>query len=310
MRILFAGTPEIAVPTLKALNENFEIGLVLTNPDARQGRSKKLVASPIKSTAIELNIPCLQPEKLRGDVLKEVASYKCDVLVCFAYGKIFGPRFLSMFEGGCYNIHPSRLPQFRGSSPIQYAILKGLDSTAITIQRLSKGVDEGDVCSTESVKLDGNENTKDLTDKIANISAPFAVETFKKLETGTLVSIPQSGDVSYTEMLSKDESFLNFEDNAKSIHCKIRAYYPWPKAYTIYDEKILFITGVLPLTHEKRDESIKPGTVIEKRKKQGLVIACGDELLIVKTLQLTGKKEMDFNSFYNGNSKIIGSLLG
>lgn len=310
MRILFAGTPEIAVPTLKALNENFEIGLVLTNPDARQGRSKKLVASAIKSTAIELNIPCLQPERLRGDVLKEVASYNCDVLVCFAYGKIFGPRFLSMFEGGCYNIHPSRLPQFRGSSPIQYAILKGLDSTAITIQKLSKGVDEGDVCSTENVKLDGNENTKDLTEKIANISAPFAVETFKKLETGTLVSIPQSGDVSYTEMLSKDESLLNFEDNAKSIHCKIRAYYPWPKAYTIYDGKILFITGVLPLTHEKRDESIKPGTVIEKRKKQGLVIACGDELLIVKTLQLTGKKEMDFNSFYNGNSKIIGSLLG
>lgn len=310
MRILFAGTPEIAVPTLRALNDEFEIGLVLTNPDARQGRSKKLVASAIKNTALELNLTCLQPERLRGDVLKEVASYNCDVLVCFAYGKIFGPRFLSMFKGGCYNIHPSRLPQFRGSSPIQYAILKGLDSTAITIQKLSIGVDEGDVCSTKDVELNGTENTLDLTEIISKISAPLAVETFKKLEKNTLLSTPQVGDVSYADMLSKDESLLNFDESAKSLHCKIRAYYPWPKASTIYDGKVLFITGVLPLTHEKRDVSIKPGTVIEKRKKQGLVIACGDELLIVKTLQLTGKKEMDFNSFFNGNSKILGSILG
>ena len=310
MRILFAGTPEIAVPTLKALNEKFEIGLVLTNPDARQGRSKKLVASAIKSAALELNLACLQPERLRGDVLKEVASYNCDVLVCFAYGKIFGPRFLSMFERGCYNIHPSRLPQFRGSSPIQYAILKGLESTAITIQKLSIGVDEGDICSTKEVELNGTENTFNLTEKVANLAAPLAVETFNKLEEGLLISSPQTGDVSYTEMLSKDESSLNFNENAKSLHSKIRAYYPWPKASTLFDGKVLFITGVAPLTHERRDESIKPGTVIEKRKKQGLVIACGDELVIVDTLQLTGKKEMDFNSFYNGNSKILGSILG
>lgn len=310
MRILFAGTPDIAVPTLKALNGEFEIGLVLTNPDARQGRSKKLVASSVKKAALELNLPYLQPERLRGDVLKEVASYNCDVLVCFAYGKIFGPRFLSMFEKGCYNIHPSRLPQFRGSSPIQYAILKGLDSTAITIQKLSIGVDEGDVCSTKEVELDGSENTLTLTDKIANLSAPLAIETFRKLEENTLVSTPQQGDVSYTEMLSKDESLLDFNESAKSIHSKIRAYYPWPKATTIFDGKVLFITGVAPLTNEKKEESIKPGTVIEKRKKQGIVIACGDELLIVTTLQLTGKKEMDFNSFYNGNSKIVGSILG
>jgi len=310
VRILFAGTPEIAVPTLKALNEEFEIGLVLTNPDAPQGRSKKLVASPVKREAADLGLPYLQPERLRGDVLKEVASYNCDVLVCFAYGKIFGPRFLSMFEKGCYNIHPSRLPQFRGSSPIQYAILNGLSSTAITIQKLSKGVDEGDICSTVDVDLDGNETTESLTERIAQIAAPLALDTFRKLNEGSLISHPQEGEVSYTEMLSKDESLLDFNQSAESIHCKIRAYYPWPKATTIYDGKVLFITGVAPLTHEKRDESIKPGTVIEKRKKQGLVIACGDELIIVKTLQLTGKKEMDFNSFYNGNQKIVGCLLG
>lgn len=310
MRILFAGTPEIAVPTLKALNEEFEIGLVLTNPDAPQGRSKKLVASPVKTVAQQLNLECLQPERLRGDVLKEVASYDCDVLVCFAYGKIFGPKFLSMFKNGCYNIHPSRLPQFRGSSPIQYAILNGLESTAITIQKLSIGVDEGDVCSTKEIQLDGSENTLSLTEKVAQLSAPLAVETFKKLEKGTLSSSPQSGDVSYTEMLRKDESVIDFNSSAKSIHSKIRAYYPWPKASTVYKGQTLFLTGVSSLTHENRSDLIQPGTVIEKRKKQGLVITCGDELLIVNTLQLAGKKEMDFNSFFNGNIEIIGTVLG
>lgn len=310
MRILFAGTPEIAVPTLKALNENFEVGLVLTNPDARKGRSKKLVASPVKETALSLNIPVLQPEKLRGDALSKVASFKCDVLVCFAYGKIFGPRFLSMFEKGAYNIHPSALPMFRGSAPIQYAILKNLDSTAITIQKLSLGVDEGDVCSVHNFNLDGNETTQSLSEKVSFLSAPLAVETFTKLKNGELVSHPQEGEVSYTQMLSKDDSLLDFNEDARVVHSKIRAFNPWPKAYTLYDGKVLFITGVSPLTHEKREENIKIGTVLELRKKQGIVIACKDELLIVNTLQLAGKKELDYNSFFNGNNKIINTVLG
>lgn len=310
MRILFAGTPEIAVPTLKALSENFEVGLVMTNPDARKGRSKKLVASPVKEMALSLNIPVLQPERLRGQALIDVASYNCDVLICFAYGKIFGPRFLSMFENGAYNIHPSALPMFRGSAPIQYAILNGLDSTAITIQKLSLGVDEGDVCSVFTFDLDGSETTESLSEKVSLLSAPLAVETFSKLENNTLTFYPQEGTVSYTDMLSKEDSLLDFNENAKIIHSKIRAFYPWPKAHTIYDGKLLFITGVSPLTHEKRDDSIKPGTVVEIRKGQGLIIACGDELLIVNTLQLQGKKELDYNSFFNGNNEIINSVLG
>ncbi|MBK5200194.1 MAG: methionyl-tRNA formyltransferase [Spirochaetaceae bacterium] len=310
MRILFAGTAEIATPTLKALYEKFEVGLVLTNPDARKGRSKELVASPVKKMALSLNIPVLQPERLRGQALVDVASYNCDVLVCFAYGKIFGPRFLSMFEKGAYNIHPSALPLLRGSAPIQYAILNGLDSTGITIQKLSLGVDEGDVCSVFRFDLDGSETTSSLSEKVSLLSAPLAIETFTKLENNILSSHPQEGEVSYTDMLSKDDSLLDFNEDAKVLHSKIRAFYPWPKAHTIYDGKVLFITGVNPLTHERREHSIKVGTVVEIRKKQGLVIACKDELLIVTALQLAGKKELDYNSFFNGNSKIIDSILG
>lgn len=310
MRILFAGTPDIAVPTLKALAENFEIGLVLTNPDKRQGRSKKLVPSPVKQAAEDLNLPIMQPERLRGEVLKEVAAYECDVLLCFAYGKIFGPKFLSMFKNGVYNIHPSALPQFRGSSPIQYAILKGLDKTAITIQKLSLQVDAGDICSVLDVPLDKTENTETLTEKISEMSADFAVDTFKKLEKGEIIPYPQKGEVSITSMFSKEDSIIDWSKSAWEIHCQIRALYPWPKACTTYKETTLFITDVAPYEYEEKDPSIEEGTVVEKRKKQGLVIACKDSYLIVKKLQLAGKKELDFLSFVNGNSEIIGSKLG
>lgn len=309
MRILFAGTPEIAVPSLKALAKNFEIGLVLTNPDKSKGRSKKLIPPPVKQAAIELGLPVLQPDRLRGDSLKQVASYNCDVLVCFAYGKIFGPKFLGMFEKGAYNIHPSLLPQFRGCAPIQYAILKGLTETGITIQKLTLKIDEGDICSSIKFALDGKETTESLTKKVSEIAAPFAVETFKKLEEGKIKTVVQEGETSYTNLLSKEDAIIDWSKSAKEINCKIRAFYPWPKAMTTFEGNTLFLTSVSSIIEEV-DSSIEVGTVVEKRKKQGLLIKCKDYYIVVDRLQLAGKKEMDFQSFVNGNSKIIGSKLG
>ncbi len=307
MRILFAGTAEIGVKTLIELSRSFEIGLVLTNPDKPQGRSKKLIASPIKAEALKLGLPILQPEKLRGPVLKDVASYNCDILVCFAYGKIFGPKFLSLFKGGCYNIHPSRLPQYRGSSPIQYAILNNLEKTAITIQKLGLEVDSGDILATKDVILNENETTLSLSEKVAEISAPFALDTFKKLELGVIEFTPQEGQISYTKQFSKEDSLIDWNKSGKEISAQIRAFIPWPKAYTIYNGKKLFLTGVAGVLEESYDI---PGKVIIKIKNKGLVIACKEGSVIINRLQLEGKKEMDFNSFVNGNNEIISSKLG
>ncbi len=308
MRILFAGTAEIGVLTLRALAENFEVGLVLTNPDKPKGRSNKLIPSPIKEEAVKLNLPILQPERLRGDALKEVASFNCDVLICFAYGKIFGPKFLSMFKGGCYNIHPSRLPQFRGSSPIQYAILEGLTSSAISIQKLGLEVDSGDILSTLDFEISKKDTTLTLTEKVEAISAPFAVETFKKLEKGEIVVKPQEGDISFTKQFTKEDAIIDWNNSASEISAKIRAFTPWPKAYTIYDGQMLFLTSVYDIIDVSYDVPL--GTVVEKRKKQGLVIACNSGAIIIDRLQLQGKKEMDFNSFINGHSEIISKKLG
>lgn len=307
MRILFAGTAEIGVQTLIALAENFEVGLVLTNPDKPQGRSKKLVASPIKVVANNLNIPLLQPERLRGDVLKEVDSFNCDTLICFAYGKIFGPKFLSMFKGGCYNIHPSRLPQFRGSSPIQYAILKELKQTAITIQKLGLEVDSGDVLSTKNIELMGNETTLSLTQKVAELSAPLAVETFKKLLNNQIDITPQVGEVTYTTQFTKEDALIDWQRSANEISAQIRAFMPWPKACTTYMGKTLFLTGVYGVIDENYST---PGLVVRKIKNEGLVIACKKGSIIINRLQLQGKKEMDFTAFINGNSEIISTKLG
>ncbi len=307
MRILFAGTAEIGVLTLRELANNFEVGLVLTNPDRPKGRSKKLIPSPIKEEAINLNIPLLQPERLRGDVLKEVASYNCDILICFAYGKIFGPRFLSMFKGGCYNIHPSRLPQFRGSSPIQYTILNNLKKTAITIQKLSLEVDSGDILSTLDVDVSENETTLSLTNKVQALSAPFAVETFKRFERGEIQTTPQQGEISFTNLFKKEDGLIDWNKSATEISAQIRAFIPWPKAFTTYDDKTLFLTGVYGVIE---DTYKTPGVVVESIKKQGLVIACKTGSIIINRLQLQGKKEMDFISFINGNREIISSKLG
>lgn len=309
MKILFAGTPEIAVPSLQAIAAHHEVALVLTNPDKPQGRHHTLMPSAVKTAALELGLDVLQPERLRGAVLQQIASYECDVLVCFAYGKIFGPKLLSLFPQGCYNIHPSLLPLYRGPAPIQYAILHGDTTTGISVQQLSLGVDEGALASVQTLSLDGTETSESLTIRVAEKAAPQIVDVLDSIEKGTLSLHEQKGEVVFTSMLEKDQSRLDWHRSAATLHAQIRSFYPWPKTHTLYDGKKLTISGVDgPLVAEKCD-GVPPGTVIKKDKKRGLGIACGDGIIYVNRLQLAGKKEMDFKSFLNGNPGFIGSIL-
>ncbi|MCH3917338.1 MAG: methionyl-tRNA formyltransferase [Spirochaetia bacterium] len=309
MRILFAGTPLIAVPSLQAAASQFDVPAVLTNPDRPQGRHHTLVPSPVKEKAVGLGIDVLQPERLRGAVLEQVASYGCDVLICFAYGKIFGKKMLSLFPRGCYNIHPSLLPAYRGAAPIQYAILHGERQTGISIQQMSLGVDEGDLASVQLVGLDGSETTESLTQKVSDLAAGQLVSFLKDLEKGPVALRPQQGEPSYTAMLEKEQAPVDWTASAWSLHCKVRAFYPWPKAVAVYDDKQLAITGVhFPFEEEPCPEVI-PGTVVKVDKEKGIGIACGDGLLYVDRLQLAGKKEMDFRAFVNGNPSIRNAVL-
>ncbi len=314
MRILFAGTPDIAVPTLRSLAEQFEVGAVLTNPDKKGSRGKALLPSAVKQEALALGLPVLQPESLRTEARELVASYGCDTLVCFAYGKIFGPRFLSLFSGEKLNIHPSMLPLLRGPSPIQGAILNQFGSTGISIQRLAAEMDSGDLLLSEEFALQGDETTQSLTDKVKEKAALLAVEAMKRVSDGSALFVPQKGEPTYTTLITREMALIDWNLPAKDIHALIRTMNPWPKAYTIFEGEILSITSVVGLLKDAGSDPVPPGTVVgtvvSKQKGKGVAIATGVGLLWVDRLQLEKRKEMDWVSFLPGNRTFLGTKLG
>ena len=314
MRILFAGTPEIAVPTLRALSEHFEVGAVLTNVDKPGSRGKALIPSAVKEEALRLNLPVLQMEHLKGEARSLVTSYACDTLVCFAYGKLFGPRFLSLFSGEKLNIHPSLLPLLRGSSPLQGAILNQFSQTGISMQRIAQEMDSGDLLSSITLPLQGTETTESLTALVKDRAAFLAVESLQTLKEGRAFFTPQQGMPTYTEMLTKDRAKIDWTLPAKTIHALVRAMVPWPKASTMFEGQVLMITSVYGSLQEAGSdpvpEQVPCGKVVRKEKGKGIAIATGSGLLWVDRLQLEKHKDLDWQSFINGNRSILGTRLG
>jgi methionyl-tRNA formyltransferase len=211
---------------------------VLTSADKPGKRGKNLVPSPVKQAAAELGLPTFQPEHLRGEERRVIASFECDTLVCFAYGKLFGPKFLSLFPYAALNIHPSLLPALRGPSPIQNAILRMLPETGITIQTLALEMDGGDIVAQIPVPLHGDETTDSLSSKIAVLAADLVVRTL----SAPLSQTPQQGDVTTTHLVGREDGLVDWNKSAKELNAQVRAMYPWPKAYTSYDSHdIVFV---------------------------------------------------------------------
>ncbi|NBK20711.1 MAG: methionyl-tRNA formyltransferase [Spirochaetia bacterium] len=314
MRILFAGTADIAVPTIRALAGEFEVGAVLTNPDKKGSRGNALLPCAVKEEALELGLPVLQPESLRTEARELVASYGCDTLVCFAYGKIFGPRFLSLFSGEKLNIHPSMLPLLRGPSPIQGAILSQYGTTGISIQRLAPEMDSGDLLVCEEFLLQGDETTQVLTDLVKEKAAILAVQAMRSLEQGSALFVPQEGEATYTSLITREMALIDWNLPAKALHALIRAMQPWPKAYTAFGGETLYITSVVGPLKDAGTDPVPPGigvgTVVSKQKGKGIAIACLDGLLWIDRLQLEKRKEMDWVSFLPGNRTFLGTKLG
>ncbi len=315
LRILFAGNPAISIPSLKALMESFTVVGVLTNPDRPSGRGKRLEAPPVKTAALELGLPVLQYERLRARSREEVAALQPNLLVSFACGHYFGPKFLSLFSIAAINIHPSLLPLYRGCAPIQGALLNGDEQTGITVQHIAAEVDCGDILNHVVIELDGTETTESLTSIVAEKSASLIIFTLQGLCAGSLKEqVQDNSAATYSAMLSKEDGIIDWSRPADEIHRKVRAFYPWPKTSTTFNGVPLIIASVYGPVSEVTREALAPdtlpGTVIGFDKKKGLAIACGDGLLYVQRLQLSMKKEMDSISFINGNPSIIGSVLG
>ena len=314
MRILFAGTPAVAVPTLKAVASHFEVAAVLTNTDKRGPRGRALVPSPIKEEALALGLDVLQFDHLGKAARDAVAPYRCDTLLCFAYGRIFGVKFLSLFPGERLNIHPSLLPALRGPSPIQGTILSQSPTGGISIQRLAAEMDSGDILSTVTYDLFGDETTASLTERVGELAAPLALDALMRIKEGRALFKPQRGEATYTTLIDASMAKLDFTESAKSLHAQIRAMMPWPKAETTFAGQRLFITGVQGTIEEAGSDPIPAGavsgTVVQVDKSKGIGIVTGDGILWVTSMQLEKRKQLDALSFFNGNRQLLGSRLG
>ena len=312
MRVVYMGTPDFAVPALKKINEaGHEVVGVFTQPDRPKGRSNKLIASPVKEAAMELGYEVYQPLKLREEeyvnILRGLAP---DIIVVAAYGQILTEEILELPKYGCINIHASLLPKFRGASPIEAAILSGDEKTGVTIMYMAKGLDTGDIISQADIEI-GKHNTETLTEALSYLGAELVVKTMVEIENGTASRTVQDDSLStYSGKLTKEMGFIDFTESAEEIERKIRAFYPWPCAYTSLDGKNLKIIEADVVEMPEVDaELCKPGAIVELTKKSFL-IATGDKALKIKKLQPEGKKAMDTAAFLNGNKLNVGDVVG
>lgn len=313
MRILFAGTPALAVPSLRALASSADVCGVLTNPDAPSGRGGRVLASPVKKAALELGIPVLQPERLDASARSQVSELRPELLAFFACGRIFGPRFLALFPRGGVNVHPSLLPRHRGPTPIPATILAGDSVGGVTVQRVVAAVDAGAILAQVEVKLDGAETTATLSDRLATLGASLLVEVISGLEAGTCTEVEQDHSrATFCRKLAKADGLIDWREDAVTIGRKVRAYDPFPGTYTSYGGRSLRILEAAPAPPDSGPfaAGLAPGVVLGTDNRYGILVSTGRGLLGVRRLQLEARKALEWRSFWNGVPGLAGARLG
>lgn len=308
MRIIFMGTPDFSVPCLEALIKNEDVVGVFTQPDKPKGRGYELTPPPVKVCAEKYNIPVFQPASMRdGKALEIINSLNAELIIVVAFGKILPKEILESVKYGCINIHASLLPCLRGSAPIQWSIINGEKTAGVTSMQMDEGIDTGDWFIKKALPITENMNAGELHDALSVLGAELLTETVDLLKEGNLQPHKQDDTFSsYAPMLSKELCPIDFSDTAQNIHNKIRGLYPWPVAVTKLNGKVLKI-------HESRLCSIKSdapsGSVIGC--DGGLCVACGDgNAILLTSVQLEGKKRMNYSDFLRGHPIDTGTVLG
>ena len=311
MRVLFAGSPSIAVPSLETVyrQDGIELAGVLTNPDSPRGRHGTPQPTDIAEAAQKMNVPVLKPEKLDAPVREQIGSLKPDLLVSFAYGRIFGPKFLALFPLGGINIHPSLLPKYRGPSPIQAAILNRDAETGITVQTLALEMDQGDILAAEQLPLSGRETAGSLGELAARKGAQKLSEVLIKIANGTVTRTAQNhSEAVYCKLITRDDGLIDWNLGAAQIEAKIRAFDPWPLCRTVHNGRELFILEAGIFKGQIPEKSC--GQVLGIDKNNGILIQTGDGILSVTRLQYEAKKALFWRDFLNGVRDFSGSQLG
>jgi methionyl-tRNA formyltransferase len=256
-------------------------------------------------------IPILKPEKLDSSAREQAAALEPDLLVSFAYGTIFGPKFLALFPLGGINIHPSLLPQYRGPTPIPAVILNRETATGITIQRLAAEMDSGDILVQETVALNGRETTAGLSETMAEKAAQLLPASLRGIANGTLRARPQDHRVAtYCSLIIKEDGFIDWNRSAVEIDARIRAFDPWPLSWTTHEHVQLFVLQAEVLEENTNNAAALPGQVLGKDKDKGILIQTGSGILAVSRLQYQTKKALAWKDFLNGARNFMGARLG
>lgn len=305
MRIVFMGTPDFAVPSLQALiDAGHDVCAVYTQPDKPQGRKQILTAPPVKTLALEHDIPVFQPNTLKNEDeqarLRELAP---EVIIVVAYGKLLPKAVLDIPPHGCINVHGSLLPRWRGAAPIQWAVIAGDEMAGVTTMQMAEGLDTGDMLLTYETKVGEKETAGELFDRLAQSGAELLTQTLVKLDE--ITPRPQDDAQScYAHMLDKQMAVIDWSKSAHEIDCLIRGLNPWPIALTTLSGERLKVFAA-----EKANGNGEPGTVLEADPKKGLTVACGEGALKLTEIQLVGGKRMKVNDFLRGHAIEVGTKL-
>ncbi len=304
------GTPDFSVGALQEIvKAGHEVVLVVTQPDKVRGRGGNVSYTPVKQCALDLGIEVFQPARIRDEeAVRRLKEADADIFVVAAFGQILSEEILNMPKYGCINIHASLLPAYRGAAPIQWCILKGEKQTGITIMQMDKGVDTGDILMQKTIDIAEDETGDSLFDKLASLGAATITQALTDIENGRLKPVPQDDSKStHVGMLRKEMGLIDWNKDAATIERYVRGLNSWPGAYTYYNGKLLKIWGAAVSGPEDNKEA--PGTVI-KADAEGLTISTGRGTLIIKDLQLEGRKRMNVKAFLLGNPLKAGEILG
>lgn len=309
MNIVFMGTPDFAVPSLKAMIDRYGVKAVFTQPDKPKGRGKSVSMSPVKEEALKHNIPVFQPKSLRRDeeLINKLKEMKLDFIIVVAYGQILSKEVLDIPKYGCINLHGSLLPKYRGAAPIHYAIMKGEVESGNTTMLMDEGLDTGDMLLKNVVRIDENMTTAQLHDELMISGAELLVNTLEGLVDGKITPIKQGeSETCYASMLNKEMAKIQWNKSSKEIHNFVRGLNSYPMAYTFYD-------GISMKVIETRLTSIKskekPGTIISVNS-EGILVSTNDNNILITRIQFPNKRAMMVEEYIRGNEIKINEILG
>jgi methionyl-tRNA formyltransferase len=288
LKIIFMGTPDFAIPILEAITHCslFTVCCVITTPDKPVGRQQKITPPPVKKLALKYKIPVLQPEKI-SQARDQITDYQPDLIVVAAYGQILPKEILNIPKYGCINVHASLLPKYRGSSPIQFAILNDEKTTGVTIMIMDEKMDHGPILAQEKIAIQPNETAQTLHDKLARLGADLLIKTIPQYIQGEIKPQPQDeSKATYTKILTRQDGQIDWQKSAQEIERQIRALTPWPGTWTIFNGKRLKI--------------LKAKVV---NKKDEMAIQTGKGYLLLEMVQPEGKKPMKWEEFLRGIRK-------